>query len=764
MKPKLSLVSALLAGAMAFSLAGCAGGEPGGATPASASGAAEATAAPADAVPQGRWVESTIDTLPQNLYLGDPPARLDDGNLVAYGRDETTDPTEVVRLTSADNGATWQTEPLDWAAQTGGNFGVSAVRGDGACVFFTYVGRSPEERQTRAWLAAPDGTLTELSLPGQIEGLYAFASLAFVDENTLALAPISTEPGMLPGDLLFYDLETRQITAWVTLPAQEGGDMVISTRTSDVQAMLPAADADGTPFLYVTNSAGDLLRVDTDGTLATAQAGFLASPYGSAIALAPDGAVCYADTTGIYRQAPGGGLTEQVVEGAGTSFSLESNYIVGLSVAADGSYLVMLLDDAGQSRLYRYSFDETLAAATEAIEVWSLNENATVRAAIQTFTREHPECAVNYEVALGEDATLTRDDALRTLNTELLAGEGPDVLILDEANADDFIASGLLADLSDTVDTGALYPFVAEGYVQEDGSVPLLPARFGVPLVHGAAGSLDGVSTLEDIAALIKARPPRPDDDSWAPLSEEERYAFGFESLDDLVSFGLQTSQPALLGESGLDEDALRSLLGFYQEVGSYYELGTLDVVSGTASEFGGVDTVTWGAGMAEYALTPRAVYGYGTMTTPGWLGATSPDQDASGQTILQPGLSAGCYLPSCLTAVSANSDEPELAKAFAAVLFGDEVQGSYQYDGLPVTTAGMQVSLDRNLAAMQQNGYTGGLEELLGQLSTPVALDADLLASLTEHTAAMIEGRETLDEAVGAVQDDLALRFAERQ
>ncbi len=167
---------------------------------------------------------------------------------------------------------------------------------------------------------------------------------------------------------------------------------------------------------------------------------------------------------------------------------------------------------------------------------------------------------------------------------------------------------------------------------------------------------------------------------------------------------------------------------------------------------------------MAEYALTPRAVYGYGTMTTPGWLGATSPDQDASGQTILQPGLSAGCYLPSCLTAVSANSDEPELAKAFAAVLFGDEVQGSYQYDGLPVTTAGMQVSLDRNLAAMQQNGYTGGLEELLGQLSTPVALDADLLASLTEHTAAMIAGRETLDEAVGAVQDDLALRFAERQ
>ena len=278
MKPKLSLVSALLAGAMAFSLAGCAGGEPGGATPDSASGAAEATAAPADAVPQGRWVESTIDTLPQNLYLGDPPARLDDGSLVAYGRDETTDPTEVVRLTSADNGVTWQAEPLDWAAQTGGNFGVSAVRGDGACVFFTYVGRSPEERQTCAWLAAPDGTLTELPLPSQIEGLYAVTAAAFVGENTLAVAPTAVEAGTLPGDLLFYDLETRQITAWVTLPAVGGAGVVAGAGISSVQTMLPAADADGTPFLYVTNSTGDLLRVDTDGTLATAQAGFLASP------------------------------------------------------------------------------------------------------------------------------------------------------------------------------------------------------------------------------------------------------------------------------------------------------------------------------------------------------------------------------------------------------------------------------------------------------------------------------------------------------
>ena len=637
------------------------------------------------------------------------------------------------------------------------------MRGDGACVFFTSVGRSPEERQTRAWFAAPDGTLTELPLPSQIEGLYAVTAAAFVGENTLAVAPTAVEAGTLPGDLLFYDLETRQITAWVTLPAVSGAGVVAGAGISSVQAMLPAADADGTPFLYVTNSAGDLLRVDTDGTLATAQAGFLASPYGSAIALAPDGAVCYADTTGIYRQAPGGGLTEQVVEGAGTSFSLESNYIVGLSVAADGSYLVMLLDDAGQSRLYRYSFDETLAAATEAIEVWSLNENATVRAAIQTFTREHPECAVNYEVALGEYATLTRDDALRTLNTELLAGEGPDVLILDDTDLEAFTASGLLADLSGAVDAGALLDCVAEDYVADDGAIPVLPGRFTITVMAGEAGSLDGVATLDDVLALIQKYPARPAGASSDPLPDNERYALGFSGLYEVAQFALQTSQPALLTETGLDEAALRELLSFIAGVGEAYGLetsGLSDVSYGIVISGDEADPVSWSNGMSDYGKFGRARLGWDSIATPAWLRATAPNGKAGGQVILQPGLCEGVYAPSCLAAVNAGSGETDAALDFVATLLSDEVQGRSQGDGLPVTETGLEETLARNEAVMERGAFTA----LLDGLSTQVAVDAALLSSLSTHAEAMVKGEETLDEAADGVQGDLALRFAERQ
>ena len=62
-----------------------------------------------------------------------------------------------------------------------------------------------------------------------------------------------------------------------------------------------------------------------------------------------DGSICYADRTGIYRQAQGGSLREQVVDGTGTALSLSSNYISQLCCAPDGSYLAIVSDGSMQT-------------------------------------------------------------------------------------------------------------------------------------------------------------------------------------------------------------------------------------------------------------------------------------------------------------------------------------------------------------------------------------------------------------------------------
>lgn len=757
MKSVHKILSPLLAGMLVFSLSAC-----------TASGGklsdSDANAAQTNAVPQGRWLEQQATGIPAELVITSSPAAQEDGSLVLYARDESTDMPVTVRLTSTDNGASWQSENLDWAEKAG-TLARWTARRDGTVAFTT--------TESTLWLAKPDGSLTQMEL--NVDGSsFTISQMCFLPDGTLAAIPAGGPGLSMPGNILFYDVDTQKVKGWVQVSGGNQGWEGVGINgdgenvyfgDNDIAGILPAGDENDS-FLYYFSANGDLCRVDQDGTTQTVQSGFLKDPYATQMAMGTDDAICYADSTGIYRQAQGGSLCEQVVDSTGTALSLSSSYISQLCCAPDGSYLVLLSDSSMQTKLYRYYFDPTLSAAADTLEVWSLEENATVRAAIQTFTQQNPDCAVDYEVAMQEGTGLTKDDALRTLNTELLAGEGPDLLILDGADLESFSDSGLLTDLSGIVDTGSLYEFVADDYTDAEGKLFTLPARFTVPVMHGAAGTLDGVTTLDDVAALVQQYAPRPAETSWAPLDESQRYALGFDSVDSLVQFALQTSQPALLKADGLDEAALRSLMEFLQTVGAYYNMASYpeqDTMSGTASNFGGVDTVVWNAGMSEYGQASRAVFGYGSMTTPAWLGATDTELRATGQTILQPGLCQGVYLPSCFVAVCENSDQPDYAAAFVKALFGDEVQGSFQYDGMPVTKAGMQAFLDRNMSEMQENGYTGGFEELLAQLSAPVVVDDALQSSLIAHTRALLSGSETMDQAVAGVVSDLSLRFAEQ-
>ncbi len=169
---------------------------------------------------------------------------------------------------------------------------------------------------------------------------------------------------------------------------------------------------------------------------------------------------------------------------------------------------------------------------------------------------------------LQEGAGLTKRRCPADAEHRASGGEGPDLLILDGADLESFSGSGLLLDLSGMVDTGSLYDFVTDRYTDADGKLFTLPARFTVPVMHGAAGTLDGVSTLDDVAALVQQYAPRPAEASWAPLDESQRYALGFDSVDSLVQFALQTSQPALFTADGLDEAKLRDLMAFLQMVG----------------------------------------------------------------------------------------------------------------------------------------------------------------------------------------------------
>ena len=82
---------------------------------------------------------------------------------------------------------------------------------------------------------------------------------------------------------------------------------------------------------------------------------------------------------------------------------------------------------------------------------------------------------VNFEV--GTSGGASAEDALRTLNTELVAGKGPDVLILDGMPLQSFIDKGVLAELSQVISADGLIPQVVDP-MRTDGKLYAVPTRF----------------------------------------------------------------------------------------------------------------------------------------------------------------------------------------------------------------------------------------------------------------------------------------------
>lgn len=78
-----------------------------------------------------------------------------------------------------------------------------------------------------------------------------------------------------------------------------------------------------------------------------------------------------------------------------------------------------------------------------------------------------------------------------------------------------YINKGMLADMSDTVPLDALQSNIIDPFMT-DGRAYVLPARFIVPALCGDAGTLDGLTDLNDLQDAVLAAAPAPTPSSTA--------------------------------------------------------------------------------------------------------------------------------------------------------------------------------------------------------------------------------------------------------
>lgn len=182
---------------------------------------------------------------------------------------------------------------------------------------------------------------------------------------------------------------------------------------------------------------------------------------------------------------------------------------VALYAKQNGAYLDYQLVTTDQQRgfhLLSYEYDETmLATPSEEFTIYSLKENPTIRQAISAYKTAHPEIGIQY---ITSEESTSLSDTVRALNTELLAGNGADLLLLDGLPEQTYREKGILADITDLVEehlnAGKLLKNVVEPFCVQEHYYSV-PVKVMVPMVYGDQSVIESMDSLDSLCAYLKS-------------------------------------------------------------------------------------------------------------------------------------------------------------------------------------------------------------------------------------------------------------------
>jgi len=466
------------------------------------------------------------------------------------------------------------------------------------------------------------------------------------------------------------------------------------------------------------------------------------------------------------------GNIETLLDGSAFAFGSPVVNTNKLMKLADGSIVIGTMEGNHQSQLHRYVWDEYATINPErTLRVWSLTNNNFVRSAITELRRMYPDAYITYEIALDGGGGVSASDAIRTLNTQLLSGRGPDVLILDGTTVGNYVGTGMLLDLSGSISTGDMFENLLAPYILPRGAIYALPTQLLIPTLVGSQAAVNEIVSLEALVDRAVRGNPAPVLEMggmWGGVPEEYRSELHFDTLNELFVTLWLTSKPAIIHNNQLDTDALRRFLAAVQAISDKYGLGEEGHFGGqiafaTSGGRGGMNVIT--GSLVHYLMhnTNQAVFSLGHMMTLQML--TQPGREDT-QISPFPGLVPGVWQPSTIAGVSADTDVAPFAKQLINTMLSLEVQQINAGEGLPVTRAGITAQIEiinEPLREMEMPTMDFDVDAMITQLRTPAMDEATLREIIWGTVERLGSGTLDLEGAVREIEQNIRIYLAER-
>lgn len=719
----------------------------------------------------GRYVEMTVFE-GENFYDRVVQQTFSDGQMVFLNS------LSERQIVSKDDGATWNAETDEaFSAFIKEHYPVaSAVAKDGtiAIVGMDKIEGTEDEYDYNLYIFNTDGTTKqiEIELPDADSSL---RTLAFDEQGTLYVFASKCRN--------IYQVDVSAGTAEKLLTLDDTSDLM-ECRDGILMCMTSEKI-----FLYdlekkcfLEDDVLDSFVSDTYNELSWMGGGYTAYAF-----LGADKTIYVAGSKGLHRHVIGGGIVEQVIDSSLSSLGDPTLSIMAMAMNDKNEFFTAY----NNGKIVKFTYDATVPSVpNDKITVYSLTEDDLVKQTISAYQTQYPEMFIEYQVGMDEGG-VTREDALKKLNTQLLSGSGPDVIMLDGINIDTYAEKGVLMDLSDIVkeidQTDGLYTNLIE-HIQTDDKMYAVPAKFFIPVLFGDETYVGSADDYQSIAAMAEqAREAYPDTNilgvcsatgvmrrfmpvcapTWknadGQLNQESVRAFLEQSkrLYDVEMNGTPEEYIQQYQQNMIDEDGRN----FEEEPYFMMTQDTLYLMQETPFAYGEVLSASI---YRDILSVPRI--------------------DGLEDTLikLMSGQCSNVYHPASIAGINSATQNADAAKQFVGMMLGATVQEAMQF-GLPINKKALPAqfaydeselgddggqyymgfstkdgkSFDYTIYPVQQDGIDK-LEAWIAQLDTPYLSDTVLEAAVYAEGAKYLEGTQDIDAAVKAIADSVEIYLYE--
>ncbi len=786
------------------SLAGCSGKDNGGAGNAGGNPTGGASGEEGGEQAMGRFLEEDV-TLPivfGNIY---DMRKLEDGTIRIIGNNADNG-TETV-WDSKDSGENWEKAfdvPKELQDAGNGYIDYAALSSDGQSVWvYNQIGDGGIK--PILYLLSKEGSLSEIpfELPAAESAgggaAQSFSSIVSLNEEDEESGEGDEESG--EGDEPSSESNESSVKNLITAISFLGNDQILATDMTDKIFQINAADgsvkqtydfsdvedshqvfAAGKKMLVVTSTEALVYDTETGEQQQTEEAlqqSVAESGFFNAVDSIDAGETIYYLTgKGLFHYKFGGSVMEQLIDGSVNSLGAPAFYPIALTMLDEQNLLVAASDlnsDAGAGMaLLKYTWSaDTPAKPDKELKVYSLYNNRELRQAVSSFQKAHVDIYVNYQVAMSEENGTTVSDALKTLTTEIMAGKGPDLMLLDGMPVKTYIEKGILKDLSSILeDKSSYFENILNAYQDGQEQLCAVPARFMIPVAQGSSANYTPGEDFDTFTAkqgiLANMDPEALVGKFW-------------------YSCGAAWQKEDKTLDAGKITEFLSKLKNAF---GEYDSSAIDDSTSMTISQGGAVNelqkvSLSWGdfdLAFGRIKVNPGL---FGRMDY-GIMSAVN-DKLEGGDYGLMPGQAENVFVPAMILGISSKAAQPEEAEEFVKYLFSQEAQKISQFGGFPVEKEAFQSVVDgheyadkeRLVGVMGSGGVNPDekldyaltptpeeevqkLISLAESLTTPALQDDVIKEAVVEQGAKVLKGELSPEEGTDAIMQKVNIYLAE--